>query len=132
MVNFQIAVRDKLLNALTYQVLDRYPHKQSKTNVITPPYIVIGDDTFVPFDSDGNIGFEATITIIVVSVFKGREECKNIQMQIYNALHRACIEIEGYKSVGIDFEYADTTIESDGQTTLGTQRFRIIGVKNGE
>jgi hypothetical protein len=131
MVNFQIAVREKLLS-LPYPVLDAYPHKQSKTNPIKPPYVVIGDDTFVPFDSDGNVGFEATITINVVSVFNGREECKNIQMQIYNILHRACIDIEGYKSVGIDFEYADTTIENDGQTTLGTQRFRIIGVKNGE
>lgn len=131
MIKLQIAVREKLFGVLSVPVLDRYPHKQDKLNPIKPPYVVIGEDTFIPFDSDGKTGFVATLNIHVWSVFNGREECKGIQEQIYNALHRSCLDIEGFNSVGVDFEFADTLLDSDGVTTHGVVQFRFTGVKNG-
>jgi hypothetical protein len=111
---------------LDYSVLDRIPHADDRINTINPPYIVIGDDTFVQWDTDGEIGFEATITIHVWSVFNGREECKRIQKEIYNLLHNTTLEIEDYKNIGVTFEYADTTLDSDGLHTHGVQRFRLL------
>lgn len=119
-LNVQKAIYAKLDAALTQPVYDDVPD-----NAIAP-YVVIGDDTFIEFDSDLVNGFEATVTIHSWSKYRGRSEVKTIMAAIYDALHRAEFTVQGYNLVGCDCEYSETFLESDGVTRHGVQRFRIL------
>ena len=54
------------LSTLSYPVYDDVPQNAAF------PYIVIGEDTSIPFDDDCNTGAESTITIHVWSIYSGR------------------------------------------------------------
>jgi len=116
----QKAIYGVLDNALSIPVYDDVPDNANA------PYVVIGDDTFVEFDTDSEVGFEATVTIHSWSVYRGRSQVKNIMGQIYNALHRAEFTVTGYNLIGCDCEFSETFLESDGVTRHGVQRFRIL------
>lgn len=119
-VEIQKAVFTRLNNALSVPVYDNVPD-----NAVAP-YVVIGDDTLIEFDSDLGVGFEATITVHTWSTYRGRLEVKQIMGLIYNALHRAEINVQGYNLLGCDSEFSETFLESDGVTRHGVQRFRIF------
>jgi len=119
-LEIQKAVFTRLNNALNVPVYDAVPD-----NAVAP-YVVIGDDTLIEFDSDGVNGFEATVTIHTWSIYRGRFEVKNLMGLIYNALHRAELNVQGYNLVGCDCEFSETFLESDGVTRHGVQRFRIL------
>jgi hypothetical protein len=116
----QKAVYTALDNALSINVYDNVPD-----NAPTP-YVVIGDDTFLEMDSDGSSGFEGTVTVHSWSIYRGRSQVKTIMGTIYNTLHRAELNIQGYTLVGCDCEFSETFLESDGVTRHGVQRFRIL------
>jgi len=116
----QKAIFDILNTGLSVPVYDDVPD-----NALAP-YVVIGDDTFIEFDSDDISGFEATITIHSWSAYRGRKEVKELMGSIYNLLHRAEFTVTGYNLVGCDSEFSETFLESDGVTRHGVQRFRIL------
>jgi len=89
------------------------------------PFVVIGDDTAVDFDTDDSVGSEATITIHAWSRQRGRLEAKNIQREIYNALNRHELDVDGRHTVDCIYEYAESILEQDGITRHGVIRFRI-------
>ncbi len=91
-----------------------------------PPYVVIGDDTLLEFDSDGISGFEATTTIHTWSTYRGRKEVKELQGEIYTLLHRAELAVVGYTFVSCDSEFSESILDADGVTRHGIQRFRIL------
>lgn len=119
-LEIQKAVFTRLNNVLSIPVYDNVPDNAQA------PYVVVGDDTLVEFDSDGASGFEATVTIHSWSVYRGRTEVKNIMGLIYDALHRAELNVQGYNLLGCDCEFSETFLESDGVTRHGVQRFRIL------
>jgi hypothetical protein len=90
------------------------------------PYVVIGDDTSIAWDTDDSLGSESTLTIHVWSRLRGRKETKLIQEQIYNALNRYELEITGLHTIDIISEFAETFLDADGITRHGVQRFRLI------
>ncbi len=119
-LEIQKAIYGVLDGALSINVYDDVPDNAQA------PYVVIGDDTFVEYDTDGETGFEATITVHSWSTYRGRSQVKNIMGQIYNALHRAEFTVSGYNLIGCDAEFSETFLESDGVTRHGVQRFRIL------
>jgi hypothetical protein len=116
----QKAIFGVLNTGLNVPIYDNVPD-----NAVAP-YVVIGDDTFVEFDSDDVSGFEATITIHSWSIYRGRKQVKELMGNIYNLLHRAEFTVTGYNLVGCDCEFSETFLESDGVTRHGVQRFRIL------
>lgn len=90
------------------------------------PYAVIGEDTHVPFDTDDSLGAESTVTIHVWSRYRGKNEAKEIQAAIYDALTRQELTIDGYDLITIEFEYSDVLLDPDGITRHGVQRFRCL------
>lgn len=116
----QQAVFTRLSDALTVDVYDHAPQD------VAFPYVTIGEDTAIPFDTDNSIGAESTITIHVWSRYRGRKECKQIQREIYNALHRYELPVTGAHLVTVEFETGRTFLDADGLTTHGVQTFRII------
>jgi hypothetical protein len=119
-LEIQKAIFSKLNTALSIPVYDNVPDNAQA------PYVVIGDDTLIEFDSDLVIGFEATVTVHSWSKYRGRAEVKGIMGQIYDTLHRAEFTLQGYNLLGCDCEFSETFLESDGVTRHGVQRFRIL------
>jgi len=118
-LELQQAIYSVLKHGLAYPVFDDVPEN------LTPPFVVIGDDTLIQFDTDGESGFEATLTIHTWSAYRGRAEVKEMQGAVYNLLHRADLTITGYNVLGCDFEFSQSMVDSDGVTRHGIQRFRI-------
>lgn len=114
------AVFDKLTADLATPVYDHVPPNASF------PYVVIGEDTHVPFDTDDSLGSESTITIHVWSRYRGKKEAKQIQGEVYDALTRQELTVEDHDLVTIEFEYSDVVLDPDGQTRHGVQRFRAV------
>lgn len=90
------------------------------------PYVTIGDDTFLEWDTDNSEGKEGTLTIHSWSRYRGRKEVKEIQGAIYDRLHLSNLIFNGYYSVLMLSEYSETLVDPDGLTRHGVQRFRLI------
>jgi hypothetical protein len=90
------------------------------------PYIVLGDTTMTPWDTDTETGAEATVSIHVWSRYAGNKELTDIHDAIYAALHRVDIDVEDCVTLGCDFEQSDMYQESDGRTRHGVLRYRIV------
>lgn len=90
------------------------------------PYVTIGDDTFLEWDTDNSQGKEGTLTIHSWSRYRGRKEVKEIQGAIYDRLHLSNLIFNGYYSVLMLSEYSETLVDPDGLTRHGVQRFRLI------
>ncbi len=115
----QKAVFTVLTSALNVPVFDNVPQDTKY------PYVVVGDDTSVPWDTDDSTGTEATVTIHAWSQYRGRAEVKALLAQIYDALHRQDIAIEDVHVIESIAEFQQTVVESDGLTRHGIIRFRI-------
>jgi hypothetical protein len=89
------------------------------------PYVTIGEGTATQWDTDDSLGSEETVTIHVWSRYRGRKEVKEIQAEIYDALHRYELPVTGSHTVTVEWEYADTFLDPDGLSRHGVQRFRI-------
>lgn len=88
------------------------------------PYIVIGDDTFQPWDADDFVGTEATINLHFWSRYKGSKEVKALMGAAYGILHRADLTVEGYETVDCLWEFAQTVRDNDNHRH-GVQRYRV-------
>lgn len=90
------------------------------------PYIVIGEDFALDWDTDTTTGSDTEITIHTWSRFRGRGETKKIQRQIYNALHRHDLLVTGADTVTVEFEDSRTLLDEDGLTRHGATTFRVL------
>lgn len=121
----QVAIRDRLLDFaplvdLVSAVYDHVPQDAAF------PYIRIGEDTAIDFDTDTSVGTENTITIHSWSRYRGKKEVKEIQQAVYDALQRHALPLPGLNLVSIDFEFSETVLDADGLTRHGIQRFRVL------
>jgi hypothetical protein len=133
---FESAVRQAFFTAIKndYQIDEKVtgvyeyvPQPQDAGDAAKFPYIVIGDMTLTPFDTDTDTGAEATITIHTWSRYHGRKEVSEIHDLIYAALHRRDdLTVSGTHTLGVDLDMSDTFLDSDGMTWHGVQRYRII------
>ena len=121
----QTAIYDKLKLDLAEEVYDRVPQD---TKVF--PYVQIGDDTATDFDGDDFTGFDGTLTIHTWSEADGKSELKTLQGAVYASLHRANLIILGYNVITIDQVFVDSFLDTDGLTSHGIQRFRILFTKD--
>lgn len=102
-------------------VYDDVPQSSS-----TFPYVVIGEDTHSPWDTDDSTGAESTVTIHVWSRQRGKKEAKDIQALIYAALHRYELDVAGFYLVTLEFDYSDVVLDADGLTRHGVSRYRTL------
>ena len=117
----QEAIFTKLGIDLSVPVYDFVPQQNTAAK-----YVTIGSDTLLPYNTDLKRGFEATLEIHSWDVSNGRKDLKLLQGEIYSSLDRAELSITGYNSVSIDFEFSNSTLDPDGATYHGVQRFRIL------
>ena len=117
---FQTLTADTDLMQAVTGVFDHVPQNQPY------PYVVMGEDTALQWDTDDSDGTEATLTIHVWSRQAGRREAKEIMQVIYGALHRVDISIDGMHTVLCFWEFSETFLDPDGVTRHGVTRFRVV------
>lgn len=117
--DIQRAVFARLADQLTVPIFDDVPQGAPM------PYVVIGEDDSEPWDTDDSLGLDTDITIHVWSEYSGRKEVKDIMGQIYAALNRHELAVDGMHTVDCIFEYQDSFLDPDGVTRHGVIRFRL-------
>lgn len=90
------------------------------------PYVVIGEDTGLQWDTDTSDGVNSTITVHVWSRERGRKETKEIMDIIHRVLHRSELNISTLTSVFCYWEFSESFMDTDGKTRHGVTRFRIL------
>lgn len=98
------------------------------------PYVVIGEDTAIDFDTKTDNGFEITITIHSWNYENsGRRSVKQIMGCIYDALHKneGSVIVQGYELILLYCEFQETFQETaiEGASDRyyhGVQRFRAL------
>lgn len=113
------------LMAMVVDVYDCTPQADDSGSGAAFPYVTIGDDSVMGWDTDTELGAEITLTIHTWSRYHGRGEVKEIQNEIYTILHRATLSVECYNLVGIEFLSSESFRDADGKTWHGTQTFRL-------
>jgi len=129
--DIQKAIYDALsgnsaLASAVVAVYDNVPQPADTGAASDFPYVTIGEDVLVPWDTDDSTGVDGSITIHVWSRTKGRKEVKTIQGLIYDVLHRADLAVTGYAFVTLEFDSAQSMLDPDGQTQHGVQTFRLV------
>ena len=117
---YQTLVGHQPLMDIIDAVYDHVPQDSSY------PYVVIGDDTGLQWDTGSSVGTESTLTIHVWSRELGRKETKEIMNLVYEVLHLSNLPIEDMVSVLCHWEFSETFLDPDGITRHGVSRFRII------
>lgn len=110
------------LSAPVYDDVAVLPDGQPRSGF---PYVMIGNDTNRPFDTDDTVGASATVTIHVWSKSPGFKECKAILGEIFALLNRAALTKAGFNVVDCLWDYSDTSIDPDGETRHGVTRYRL-------
>jgi hypothetical protein len=106
-------------------IYDNVPQKDGRISAAWP-FVVIGDDTSIAWDTDDSVGAEATVTIHSWTRYGGRAAAKALQSDIYDLLHRHELAVAGFSTCTVEFEYSEVLEESDSVTFHGVQRFRIL------
>jgi len=91
--------------------------------VATWPYVEAGYVTLAPFDTQTSTGFEFTATLHVRSRSGSAKETKGIQGQLYAALHRQSLAVEGFQTVLVNF-VDSRVLEPVGSAFHGVSEFR--------
>lgn len=124
----QQAVFNRLVAAMpSFSIYDDPPNQPDGFPAADFPYITVGDDTVVPWDTDDSLGANCTVTLHVWSRKNGKKETKDILGQIYLALNRqaANLSAAGYRFIDSLHERTEIIEEVDGKTRHGIIRFRI-------
>ena len=117
---YQKLIADTALMAKIVGVYDAVPQGTAY------PYISIGEDTSLQWDTDDSDGVESTLTLHAWSRQYGRRESKEIMDLVHGALHRAELQIDDADSVFCHFEFSESFMDPDGVTRHGVMRYRIV------
>lgn len=90
------------------------------------PYVVIGEGSGGRDDTDDSVGADHMVTIHTWSRYRGLKETKQIQQELYNALHRQAFTVDGALQIDCNLEAEETFLDEDGLTRHGVQRFRVL------
>lgn len=91
------------------------------------PYLSLGDETSTPDDTDDITGADLSFAVHTWSRYRGQKEVQDIQHEVWSALHRSNLTVEGAAFVGCHLESTQpTTLDPDGITHHGVQLFRVL------
>lgn len=129
---FLLPVQDALYTRLNTEVTlattyDDVPGEPDGQPMANYPYVIIGIDQAEPFDTDDTLGAYVTATFFTWSRYEGKGEIKQIQGEIYEALHRqaANLSATGYRFIDSLHLFSEVFEENDGATRHGVCRYRL-------
>lgn len=126
----QKIVLDRLTSQLSgVNIYDDVPNLPDGMPAANYPYIVIGDDLELPWDTDDSLGSDITVVLHVWSRYQGKKETKQIMADIDTALRRQgealTLLTTGVKVVDCLHEFSQIFEQGDGATRHGVCRYRM-------
>lgn len=106
-------------------IFDTAPFLPEGAPGTTFPYVVMGNDTAAPFDTDDQVGSEITVTLHFWSRASGFNQVKTIMQAAYDRLNRATLSKTGYSVLDCLHEFSEAMDDPDGVTKHGIQRYRL-------
>ena len=110
------------ISATVYDDVPQLPSGQPAANF---PYVVIGNDTIAPWDTDDKVGGSITLTLHVWSRAAGFLQAKTIAGEIYAILNRGTFSLAGFNVVDCLAEFSDSLTDGDGETRHLIARYRL-------
>lgn len=117
---------DSVLMGIIKSIYDNVPQPDDSGDDADFPYIVLGDNLALEWDTDDSSGKDVSITVNSWSRQRGRQETRQIQDAIYNVLHRADLVVSGFNFVTMEFVNSSTARSADGKTYQGISEFRML------
>ena len=102
------------LTALGLRVHDSAPQMADGGSPAVFPYVEVGAVVIADFDTKDRNGFDFVARIHTRSRAAGMKEAKDIQGQIYGALHNGDLVMTGYTSILLRRVMSDVTRAADG------------------
>lgn len=121
----QQAIFDALDGEISATVFDAAPFLPEGAPSTTFPYVVIGDDTFSPWDTDDSTGANVTVTLHIWTRAESHKPGKAIADAIYAILHRQQLTLTGYDFTDCQLQFSDFMRDPDGATRHGVLRYRL-------
>ncbi|MDA7028456.1 DUF3168 domain-containing protein [Bacillus sp. CLL-7-23] len=109
---------DKELNARITGVFDAVSKGQKK------PYVTMGDDDVMPFDTKTSAGEEINVILHCWSDYNGKKEAMEILDLILQALTKQPLQIEGFSLCRSTLRGMQVITDIDGYTKHGILRMR--------
>ena len=106
-------------------LFDTAPYLPEGAPATTFPYVVMGNDTASPFDTDDQVGGVITVTLHFWSRAEGFNQVKTIMQTAYDRLNRASLPKMGYTVLDCLHEFSEAVDDPDGVTKHGIQRYRL-------
>lgn len=117
---FQRLSTDTALSARITGVYDEVPEDA------TVPYVTLGEDTAIPWDTKDMDGQEVTTTLHCWSQYPGKKEAKEILSLMVEALTQSPLQLESGFSMSFDrLESMQVISDPDGVTKHGVLRMRF-------
>lgn len=107
-------------------IYDHVPQIPASEDVAKFPYVVIGDDTAIPADTDDVDGQETTVTLHVWDRRRGRKRVKQVLDALYNLLHEASLTVSQQNFVYCFWEFSESIPDADVLSQHAVTRFRIV------
>jgi hypothetical protein len=92
------------LEAIGLNVWDSAPQAADGGAATGYPLVEVGFIALAPFDTANSTGFDAIARIHTRSRSGSMAECKTIQGQIYERLHRGALAVSGYQTITMQRE----------------------------
>lgn len=119
-LSLQAAIYGQLNGSISCGVYDSPP------KVPEYPYCVIGDDSFIEFDTDTTIGRDVIASIHIFDNYAGKKRIKQIFGEIDAILNRADFSVTDKHLINCVFDGSDTFLDSDGKTYHGVISYKIL------
>lgn len=102
-------------------VFDHIPQDESDY-----PFVRIEPLAYTEADTDDEIAFTATLSVHTWSNYRGSKEAADIQLKIFNALHRRSdLTSANYSLSNVVQEFSNILTDKDGIVRHGIQRFVV-------
>jgi hypothetical protein len=92
------------LDGIGLRVYDAAPQAADGASTAVFPYVEVGAIVMGEFDTNTETGFDFVARIHTRSRSASMKECKDIQGQIYDRLHRGVITVTGYNAITLQRE----------------------------
>ena len=124
----EVELQKALYLALTAEgltVYDKAPQAADAGATTNWPYVEVGFISIVPFDTARELGHDAIARIHTRSRSASMMECKTLQGEIYDRLHRGALSVTGFSTITMQRETTRCDVMPD-DSIHGVCEYRVL------
>ena len=122
---YDLLSSDAVLSGLGVTVHERLLPEENGDPHATFPVVLVGEIVANQWDTNSHMGFDVVVRLHTWSTKSAKQECRAIQAQIYQILHRQTFAIAGFNLVLIQRE-GSTCDDDPSRYIHGVCEFRAL------